>query len=87
LFDLVVLTLSILCLTQFFKNEKRLSNDKDKWYRDSIEDHFGLIGFLIFGIVFGAVFIVGLGFNIDNIITGFVNPEYGAIKTIMYFVK
>ena len=48
--------------------------------------HISFVYFLASLITGAIMLLVGIC-NIDNIIMGFVNPEYGAIKDIMDFVK
>lgn len=38
-------------------------------------------------VVFIIIFLIFIFFNLSNIVGGFVNPEYGAIKEIISFVK
>ena len=87
IFDLLISVLTLLFFRGFFKNYKRISDSKDDWFRDSLEDHFGLVGYLVFGIILGVITIIALAANMGEIITGFVNPEYGAIKDIFHFIK
>ena len=41
---------------------------------------------IILGIVGGLMIIMGI-FHVNTIVTGFVNPEYGAMKEIVRFIK
>lgn len=52
---------------------------------DEAPSVMGICGILL-GILGLVVFSTGI-ININDIITGFLNPEYGAIKEIMSFVK
>lgn len=58
---------------------------KQEWSDDENPTGLGLIKLIqiIVGIVLMGVFLA----HIDNIVTGFVNPEYGAIETIIDIVK
>jgi hypothetical protein len=60
-----------------------------KWCRDNKidEDNVGYVFGLFFGWIFTVISIVIVIFHIDVIVTGFVNPEYGAIMDIVNFVK
>lgn len=44
-------------------------------------------GYLAFGVVIGVITLIGICATMDNIVTGFVNPEYGAIQEIREFIK
>ncbi len=55
-----------------------LKNDRHANYGDGIEG-----GYLAIGIILGIFFLVFTIFSITDIVTGFVNPEYGAIKEIL----
>lgn len=84
-----VILLSIITIVLWIKfniNIKRTETDGDKWYRDDLDDHFGLIGLMIIAIIFTVVTLIIFGVNINSIITGFCNPEYGAIKDISNFI-
>lgn len=50
-------------------------------------DEPGRALFLIFGGILSMVPLVIFMCNMDTIVTGFVNPEYGAIRDIINFVK
>jgi len=58
---------------------------KQEWEHDDDPTGLGLIKTvqIIVGILLTTVFI----FHIDNIVTGFVNPEYGAIQDIITIVQ
>ena len=62
-----------------------------KWWLINLEeasDSIGwFIGFIFIVIVPAIIGIIGLAVTSSEIITGFVNPEYGAIKDIMSFIK
>jgi hypothetical protein len=87
LFDIMLFIVSIYFLSCFKNNYKRTQIKTDSWYNDDIEDHFGLVGMLVFGIIFGIILIVSIAFNGTDIVTGFINPEYGAIKDIINFIN
>lgn len=54
--------------------------DKTRW-NDSHTFKTVITGFCTVGLLLPALF------NIDIILTGFINPEYGALKDIMNFIK
>lgn len=51
------------------------------------EDDFGLVAGLLFGWIGTGFAIICVLFNLDVIVTGIVNPEYGAIMDIINFIK
>lgn len=60
------------------------------WCRDNKIDYDDSVGYtfgLAFGWLFTVIAICTVIFHIDVIVTGFVNPEYGAIMDIVNFVK
>lgn len=60
-----------------------------KWLSDPKKDADSYTGQIVIAIVVSAGLVVGLlGFfcHISEIVTGFVNPEYGALKDIMEMV-
>lgn len=59
------------------------------WCRENKidEDNVGHTFGLLFGWVFTVIAVGIVIFHIDVIVTGFVNPEYGAIMDIVNFVK
>jgi len=85
--DLFLIILTIFFSLNFIKNNRRFSDSKDDWYHDDFEDHFGSIGMLIISIILGILTIISLSLTISDIMTGFINPEYGAIKDIINFIK
>lgn len=57
-------------------------------YRTTLKDES--VANLIFGIIFGffgLIFLLVGIVNLDTIVTGFVNPEYGAIEKIVQMLK
>ena len=46
-----------------------------------------IAGLVFLGLIPVCISIIGLAVTSSEIITGFVNPEYGAIKDIMSFIK
>lgn len=66
------------------------ANAKDSAYRIDLDDSAKGVASVILGIVAVALCIAGIGafaVNYIEMITGFVNPEYGAMSTIMDFAK
>lgn len=58
------------------------------YYKDEFRD-FNARGYitLVFSVIFGIIFTVSLLTSSDAILTGFFNPEYGAIQNIIEMVK
>lgn len=73
--------IAICFLFNFFKALK----STEEWTNDYDASVLGVYR-MIQGILSCILLIICL-FNIDNIVTGIINPEYGAIKDIMDFIK
>lgn len=88
---LIVLTILSLLTFYFwynFNTNYKKTQDKDHdWYHDDLDDHFDLVGNLIIFVVLFAITLILFFTSIHTIISGFVNPEYGAIKDIINFVS
>ena len=58
-----------------------------KYYRKKISDDYGDLNkdgwLMVFLMIVSAVMIISVACNIENMIQGFFNPEYGALKEIM----
>lgn len=76
---LIFSILCIICIIVFIKIVMLAS--KNNW------DDDGTIGFVFVAGIGCIVFLIICLAHIDTIVTGFVNPEYGAIKEIINFVK
>lgn len=76
---LIMLIVSIIMISISYKMYK---NDNILWDDISIPNVFCVFLFLLglFSLVIGLL-------SLDCIITGFLNPEYGAIKDIVIFIK
>ncbi len=57
----------------------------EKWTESGDPTFLGIIRF--FQLILGAILFIISIFNIDVILTGIINPEYGAIKEILTFIK
>lgn len=88
---LIILTtiflFTIFFWRKFFKIYNRFAIKDDALYNDDLDDHFITSGGLAIAIILTIVFLIVLGCLASNIITGLFNPEYGAIKDIIDFVK
>lgn len=69
----VFLLMGVISINTIYKNDDHFS---------SLKENIGIALFL----VFGAIFVIALC-HIDTVITGFLNPEYGAIKEITDMIK
>ncbi len=84
--DLIMLILGSIF---FFTGIKASKSAEKWWWEKSSYDN----GPTMLGIMRCAQLVIGTGFtiyglcNIGNIVGGFVNPEYGAIKDIFEFVR
>lgn len=79
---------SFICFRTAISMKKKSDEEYSKNYRGT-EDWDQTIAFipLVFGLVLSIGTIVGICIEMDTIITGFVNPEYGAIMEIKDFIK
>jgi membrane protease YdiL (CAAX protease family) len=82
---LVLLISSIICITIFTRNYKKAMRS-ERWEYTSLDDSFDLGGMLTISIVLSLITILVMIFNMEQIVMGFVNPEYGAIKEILDFI-
>lgn len=69
------------------KNINKTMNKEHNWHKDSWGDHASIMVPLIIGIILSIVTIIGSLSIISNITTGLLNPEYGAMKDILSFIK
>lgn len=77
----IVLLSSLLMLYNFMKAAVNI----DERWEEQAPTAIGIVR-IGQGIIFGILLIVSL-FHIDYIFTGFINPEYGAIKEIMSIIR
>jgi putative Mn2+ efflux pump MntP len=89
--NILLYILGVFIIVYFAKNfqkaYKRTQDKQDDWYKDELEDHFSLIGNLIISLMLFLIVGISICASITDTITGFINPEYGAIKEIINFVK
>ena len=66
-----------------------LNDYKDEVFKKGIDEDWGerLVPYTLFLGGASLIFIVICGLNIETMVTGFINPEYGAIMDIINFVK
>jgi hypothetical protein len=83
---LILFITTFIFWTLFLKDRKRFSKKGDQWYGDSLDDHEVTCAYLVISIGLLITTLIVIGCNISSIITGFVNPEYGAIKDIMNII-
>jgi len=85
--SLILLSIMIKQACKNFVKHEELGKDKDYWYiDDSRFAIFGVILSVISGILI-LIIIIGICHEFNDIITGFINPEYGAIKEILEVIK
>lgn len=78
--DLILILIVITTAFPLFKLLKYICQ------HDDLDEIFGVLVFSVF-LCIGWVVVVVIGLaHINQIVTGFVNPEYGALKDIMDFV-
>jgi len=68
------------------ENYNRINDYKFGHRRYDMDEGYWTIFLIVGGIIF-AVGLIGLTVESKSIITGFFNPEYGAIKDIISFIK
>lgn len=75
------------CWVIFQRNHRRTKDRDDSWYGDAIDEHAGMLAPIIIGGILAipsAIFFLN---SAQQTITGFINPEYGAIMDIIKFVN
>jgi hypothetical protein len=80
---LILLIIAGLMLLFFSKGSR---NKEERWINDDGGPE-AIIFLRIFQILCGIILFVASVVNIDTIFTGFINPEYGAIKDIISFIR
>lgn len=89
-YAIVYLALSIIGLILILNWIKKYKDDKEKWKGgNSVYDDTPTgLGLLRSIQIFVALVMIGIGIgNINSIMTGFINPEYGAIQDVIEMVK
>lgn len=84
---LTFISLTTICFRSFLKYKNYCYDKKHEWYKNRYDDHFEIIFSIILAIIFFVISIVFIITDINNIITGFVNPEFGAIDRILEIVS
>lgn len=81
---LLILGFGFFCIIHFLKKYKNIT---EKWWNHASTIPTGMGVFRVGQIILGVIFIC-IGFNHTNeILTGLINPEYGALQDILNFVK
>ena len=85
--SLIVLTILIKQGSKNLKIHSDLGKNERYWHID--DSRFGTIGSILFVFagLLGILIMVGICANFNNLVTGFVNPEYGAIKEVLKVIK
>jgi hypothetical protein len=89
-YAIVYLALSIIGFILILNWIKKYKDDKEKWKGgNSVYDDTPTgLGLLRSIQIFVALVMIGIGIgNINSIMTGFINPEYGAIQDVIEMVK
>ena len=84
---IVLFLFTLFFYHNFMVNYKKTQDKDHSWYKDDLDEHFGLVGNLLIFLVLLTLTIAIFCINIDMIVAGFINPEYGAIKDIINFVS
>jgi membrane-associated protease RseP (regulator of RpoE activity) len=79
---LIILVLFILCLRLWSIHSSAVKKYGNQW-----EDYASAVMPLVATIVLGVLAIIIFIIDSNDIVMGFVNPEYGAMKDILEFVK
>jgi len=75
--------LSLFLIISFFKKYK----SNEQWSTEDEKNPTGVGIIRVLQMVLGCFIFLIFLFSIDTIITGFINPEYGAIKQILEIIK
>lgn len=84
-YAIVFLTLTIIGLILILNWIKKYKDDKEEWQKDNDITGLGLIRVIQIGVALLMIFIGVI--HINSIMTGFINPEYGAIQDVIEMVK
>ena len=79
---LIIGIMGLILMSNFIK---RYKDPKEEWGDGDEPTVLGVLR--VFQAVLAGILILFLVFSIDEIVMGFVNPEYGAIETIIDIVK
>lgn len=79
---IILITCFISCIYWF-----KACKSTERWYSSADEAPTGIGVIRVFQIIISGVFLCVSLLNVDLIITGFINPEYGALKEVMEFIK
>jgi uncharacterized membrane protein YuzA (DUF378 family) len=79
---LIIGIIGLILMANFFKGYK---DPKEEWGDGDMPTGLGMLR--TFQVFLAGILIIFLIFNIDEIVMGFVNPEFGAIETIIDIIK
>lgn len=84
-YAIVYLALCIISFLLILNWLKKYKDDKEEWTNGDEPTGLGIVRFIQ---IIAALVMFGFGiFHMESIMTGFINPEYGAIKDITEMVK
>ena len=84
------LILFIVGIIIFWTLPKSFSNEKEKWFinvNSYTTDPTAIFGLRLVQMIVSLIIFIIIMCNLDTMITGIVNLEYGAIKNIISFIK
>ena len=86
LFGIILTIISSTLINRGWKLWQKAKKEEGSHYRVDFEDGIWC-GMIILGSLILITGITFTGFNLNSVITGFINPEYGAIQDIVSFVN
>lgn len=86
MFSLLLIIITLSGWITFKKSLKHYEKG-GKWQNEDKGEHVETVLPLVVGIIMTLVTLIYIGTHVSIILTGFFNPEYGAIKDISNFIK
>ena len=75
--------LAFISIINFISKNK----SSEVWFDDDVDFITGLGFIRLIQLIIGFILLLVFLFHLDNIVTGFINPEFGALEQIMNWVK
>ncbi len=85
LFSIILAVISNILISRGWKLWQKAKKEESR-YEVDFDDGIWF-GMIMLGTIILITGITFTGFNLNNVITGFINPEYGAIQDIVSFVN